>query len=547
MSGFNSLFAGLAILAVVAGTGRAAPGAAENVVRFTVDAEVQTFDPHSAWNLITIMATGQVYERLLNISDQLELEPALATSWRSVDPMTWEFELRQGVRFHDGTPLTAADVVFSINRAIGKVSEFNYMLDSVARVEAVDPDTVRIITTRPDALLPMRIRVIAIMSEPWARQHGVLDAEGSDAEETYTSRHANGSGPFRLVTVEPQESYVLERNPDWWGDQLWPHNIDRIECETNYDYASAFEALREGRTTFLPWPTFDQFDQLKHLPGVKARETTTIRSAFLVLNQGSPELESSNVWWRNPFQDRRVRQAIYQAIDVERVIREAEKGQALAAGMPIGPLINGYTAELDRRLPYDPEKAKALLAEAGYPDGFSVQMDVAGGWNPESEVIVPMLDEIGIEVDAVVQSAPELNRKIMSGESDLYIRAIGYGTLDSLEAFKVLYRSGTRNGVNGTGYSNPEVDALIDALDVELDPSARDALIAKLWRIVLDEIVYVPLLHTTWVWGMREELELPIHPYLYPVFRNARMRPKAGEGGPPTAPVASEAAGPGAN
>jgi peptide/nickel transport system substrate-binding protein len=537
MRGSRSWVAGLTMLAALAFAGAATPAGADNVLRYTADNEVQTFDPHSVWHHATTIATGQIYERLLNVSCELELEPALATAWRTVDPLTWEFELRPGVRFHDGTPLTAEDVVFSIDRARGKVSEFNFMLDSVERVEAVEPGTVRIVTTRPNALLPMQVRVIGIMSEQWAKRHGLLTAEPSDAaQEPYASLHANGTGPFRLVAVEPHQSYVLERNPDWWGRELWPHNVDRIEFATNYDYAAALEALLDGRTTFLPWALPDQFERLKRAPGIKLEETTTIRSAFLVLNQGSAELESSNVRGRNPFKDRRVRQALYQAIDVERLIRDDEKGYALPAGMPIGPLINGYAPELDQRLPYDPEKAKALLAEAGYGDGFSVQMDIAGGWTLESETIAAMLGQVGIEVDTVVQPPERMLRKIARGDTDFYLRGLGYGTLDSLEAFKVLYRSGVRNHVNATGYSDRRVDALIDALEAEMSPEGRGALIDQLWRIVLDEIVYVPLFHIRGVWAMREELDLPIHPYLYPIFRYAHMRPGAG-GGVPIAPI----------
>jgi peptide/nickel transport system substrate-binding protein len=460
-----------------------------------------------------------------------------------VDRLTWEFELRQGVRFHDGTPLTAADVTFSIDRARGEASEYNVNLDSIARVEVVDPATVRIIMTRPNALLPMLVRAIGIMSRDWAQRYGVLTAARSDAaQETYAARHANGTGPFRLVAIEPHKSYVLERNPDWWGLQQWPHNIDRIEFATNKDYPAALQALLEGRTTLLTWPLKEQFEVLKRAPGIKLVETNTNRSAFLVLNQHSPELESSNVRGRNPFKDRRVRQAIYQAIDIERLIRDVEKGYAVPAGMPIGPWINGYAPDLDQRLPFAPEKARALLAEADYPEGFSVQLDQYARWTGESEAVAAMLGQIGIKVDVVDQSDTEMNRKIGSHDTDLHMRSFGYGTLDSLQAFKILYRSGARNNVSAAGYSNPGVDELIDTLDTAEVTYARDALIEQIWRIVLDDIAYVPLFHVKWAWAMRDELDLPIHPYLYPLFRYAHMRPVlAGTAG---APAAAAAAGP---
>ena len=168
---------------IVLAAGAAMPADAENVIRFTSDGEVHTFDPHSVVHLETFSAQRQVYETLFNTSPKLELEPGLATSWRVVDHLTWEFELRHGVRFHDGTPFTAADVVFSLDRARGEDSEWNFLLDSVARVEAIDPRNVRIITNKPNALLPMQLRVIGIMSRDWATQRGVLTAERSDAAQ----------------------------------------------------------------------------------------------------------------------------------------------------------------------------------------------------------------------------------------------------------------------------------------------------------------------------------------------------------------------------
>jgi peptide/nickel transport system substrate-binding protein len=498
----SSLLASLTLLAALVGAGSAA---AENVVRFTSDEAVHTFDPHSVWHLETIIATQQVYDKLLNINYKLEVEPSLAASWRIVDPRTWVFELRQGVRFHDGTPLTADDVVFSIDRARGADSEFAFILESIVQVEAVDPDTVRITTKKPNAMLPMQVRMVHIMSKHWATQHGVLTAERSDAaQETYASRHANGSGPFRLVAIEPHKSYVLERNPDWWGRDRWPHNIDRIEGTFSRDYPASLQALLDGRTTLLTWPLPEQLEQLKDTPGIKLVEGNTIRSTFLVLNQGIPELRTSNIRGRNPFQDRRVRQAIYQAIDVQRLIRDVQKGYGLPAGMLIAPGVNGYAPELDQRLPYDPKKAKALLAQAGYPDGFRVQLDTVG-YSSDSELVAAMLRQVGINVDLVMIDDAEMNQKIASHDTDFYIRQCGYATLDSLETFKLLYRSGARNNVSAAGYSNPRVDELIATLDTEMTTYGRDALIEQIWHIVLDDIAYVPLYHVKWAWAMRDE------------------------------------------
>jgi peptide/nickel transport system substrate-binding protein len=197
---FRILLSVSALLVACFGSGSAA---AENVLRWASATEALTFDPHSAAHVPTQVETSQVYEPLVDFNSSYEIEPSLAIAWKLIDPTTWQLDLRRGVRFHDGTPFTSEDVVFSLNRAMSQTSDYREYVSSIAAVEAVDGHTVRITTVAPDPILPDSLGQIGMMSKRWAEQHdALLPAVYGDETETYAERHANGTGPFKLVSFE---------------------------------------------------------------------------------------------------------------------------------------------------------------------------------------------------------------------------------------------------------------------------------------------------------------------------------------------------------
>jgi peptide/nickel transport system substrate-binding protein len=216
MRGSRIFFAGLTIVAGLAGAG---PAAAENVLCWASVGGALTADPHGMDDIQTTAQLRQVYEYLIGYDSNLDLVPQLAAAWRLVDPTTWEFELRPNVRFYDGTPLTAADVVFSFGRAKTELPVgFAGRIESVAEVRAVDEHTVRIKTRFQDPQLWDKVRTIAIVSESWATAHDArVPVNVSAGEENYASRHANGTGPFILKKFEPNGPIIMVRNPDWWA------------------------------------------------------------------------------------------------------------------------------------------------------------------------------------------------------------------------------------------------------------------------------------------------------------------------------------------
>ncbi|MEK0083823.1 ABC transporter substrate-binding protein [Benzoatithermus flavus] len=495
----------------------------ENVVRWVSAVGMIRWEPT---NLDDPTSTGlaQVYEGLTLTDSDLTLHPALATDWVLVRPDMWRFHLRPGVRFHDGTTLTARDVAFSLERGRGKGSDYAIFITNVAAVTATADDTVEITTKRPDLLLPVKLRRMPIIPEAWALRHGAALPARLDDSSAYTFAHANGTGPFMLESFEPGRRTVLVRNPNWWGSAAYPRDIDRIVWTIETDPERRLALLVGGEADFLQDPPLDRLDRLRNTPGIKLTSMDVLSTVFLGLDLGSAELRTSDVKGRNPFADRRVRQAVYQAIDVAALVTKAVNGLGKPAGMMTAPGTNGYDPELDRRLPYDPERARALLAEAGYPGGFAVRLDCPPHRRSPCEEIAAQLAGVGLRVVADIPPYPVFRQRVTDRASDFYLSADHPGmTLDSGESFHDLYYQARPHWLAAPGYADPVTEGLIERIDGEVSTPVRDALIDQTWRRVLDDIVVVPLYHTVWVWAMRDWLDVPPHALPWPLFRQARL------------------------
>jgi peptide/nickel transport system substrate-binding protein len=521
----------VAVLAAALSIACTGPAAAENVLRFTgLAGGAVTMDPHSRWVIPDRTATQQVYEALLDIDSNLAIVPQLALAWKIVDPTNWKFELRPNVRFHDGTPFTAADVVFSIERARAETSDLQTPVVNIAAVEALDDHTLQITTTAPDPLLWMRLSAVLIMSKAWAEAHDVrVPANVHAGEETFASRHANGTGPFMLEEFEPHGRWVIARNSGWWGTADFPHNIDRI-VHTWKDAAENLTGLLDGEIDLLQGPVHSGLDQIRQDPDLKLVYRTKLHTAFFGFDQRSTELRSSDIKRRNPFKDKRVRQAMAHALDFEALLRPLMGEFFVPAGMLVGPGANGYALDLDQPASHDPEKAKTLLAEAGYPDGFRVTLDCPSEWG-DDEIIgckgaAQQLLAVGIDVSINFLSTDQILSQVeQRHESDFFLDD-WLSDPDSEGLLRDLFQSHSR--YNLVGYANPRVDELVDKIGTEMVTYARDAYLEEAWRIVTEDLVYLPVRHGVSVFAMRENLEIPPDPWDVPRFRLARfMAPKA--------------------
>jgi peptide/nickel transport system substrate-binding protein len=387
------------VLATILTAATAAPARAENVVRWATPEPPLTWDPHGSDWAYSQTGYRHVYEGLTRLDPDLRLEPALSTSWKLVGPTTWRFELRQGVRFHDGSLLTAEDVAFSLGRAIGEGSQLRARAGSLERAVSVSPSTVDAHTTAPDLLLPVRLRNLFIMSRAWAEAHGVAAATPHDKDQgTYAREYAMGTGPFRLAGHEPGGRTVLVRNPDWWDAGQHPHEVGRVVWSTISDGGKRIAALLGGEADFVQAVSPGAVAKIRAAPGLKVAETPALRTFWLGFNQGLNELPSSDVKGRNPFRDRRVREAVYRAVNIDELIHEALGGAATPAGMIVAPGVNGWSEELDRRPPHDLEGARLLLAEAGYPDGIALRLSCRKSQEAPCRNIAGQLGGVGLRI-----------------------------------------------------------------------------------------------------------------------------------------------------
>ncbi|MEM7253366.1 MAG: ABC transporter substrate-binding protein [Pseudomonadota bacterium] len=519
-----------ALLSAVVGASIAAvvvPAHAENVLRWTSQGDALTLDPHGQNEGPTGTMNQQIYEPLVRRDPKMVLEGALAESWQPLGQSGWEFKLRKGVKFHDGADFTAEDVAFSIGRAQMEDSDFKEQVKSIKEVKVVDDHTVHFMTDGPNPILPNEITNVFMMDKGWAEKHNVTkpqDFEGK--EETYAVRNTNGTGPFVLEKRLPDEHTVLAKNPNWWGLGANPHNIDRIDYRPVKNAATRVASLLSGEVDFVLDPPLQDLKRIEAQDDLKVTTVNQIRTIFFGMDQGVSELRSSDVKGKNPFADVRVRKAMYQSLDVEAIKRIVMEGLSFPAGIITSPGVHGFSDALDKRHPHDVTAAKALLAEAGYPNGFSVQLDCPNNrYNNDEKICqaaVAMLAKIGIKVklDAIPKSQhfPKIKNRV----SDFYMLGWGVPTLDSHYVFSYLFHS---NGSwNGTGYTNAMVDELTDNVQVETDLTKRTAMIDKAWNQVKDDVVYLPIHHQVIAWGMADKLNLPIVPNDSPNFFWARMK-----------------------
>ncbi len=356
-----------------------AAAADAKIFKLAVNNEATTLDPHAQNAQSNFWIMLQTYEPLVARDAQLKPIPALATRWEAIEPTRWRFHLRPNVKFHDGSTLTADDVVFSYKRALAPTSNVTIYIDSVKDIEKVDGLTVDLITKYPDAVLPEKMSRIFIMSQAWSVANKVERPQNfAGKEETFAVRNMNGTGPFVLKTREPDRLTLMTRNPNYWG-QI-EGNVTEYHHVPILSDATRVAALLAGDVDALINVPSNDVARLKGDSRIKVIEAMENRTMFLAFNQGSDELPNSNVKGKNPFKDKRVREAVAHAIDIDVVIRRVLRGQGMVSGSMWTNFVNGWDREIEQtRRPVDREKSKRLLAEAGYPNGFEVQLDCPTG------------------------------------------------------------------------------------------------------------------------------------------------------------------------
>jgi peptide/nickel transport system substrate-binding protein len=519
----------LALAAVLlCGTALSAPA---QTLRWANDGDVNSMDPYTRQETLLLAFNSHIYEPLVRRDRNMQVEPALAERWEQPSPTVWRFHLRRGVKFTDGTPFTADDVVFSAARARAQGSNVQSMLASVKEIRRVDDHTVEFETSVPNPILLQEITNWGIMSKQWSEKNNATrPSDLTSREENFATRNAMGTGPFRLASREPDRRTVLERNPDWWDKPA--HNLQRVEFTIIANDATRVAALLSGEIDFVYTVPPQDVERIRRTPGMQVIQGPELRTIYLGFDQSRPELLKSDVKGKNPFQDVRVRRAFNMAIDAPAIQRTVMRGQSRPTALLWGPGVNGFNEDDDKRPPVDADGAKRLLAEAGYPNGFGVTMDCPNDRYVNDEAIctavVSMLARIGVRVTLAAQTRARYFAEINAPRYNTSFYLLGWTPATS-DAHNVLFnlagtRDGTRGVFNNGGYSNPNLDRLTDRIAVETDQAARQRMISEAAQILKDDAAYAPLHQQQIVWAARQGVEMAQTADNYIQLRHTRMQ-----------------------
>ncbi len=447
--------------------------------------------------------------------------PALATEWApsADDPEVWSFKLREGVTFHDGSEFDSSDVVFSYNRAMTEDSDYKELLASVKEVRANGKYGFEIVTNGPNPIMASNLTNLFIMDEDWAKANNavkVQDVEGG--EETFAARNVNGTGPYKLVSREPDTKTVLTINENYWGKDEFPMEVTDIIFTPIQNAATRVAALLSGEVDFIQDVPVQDLGRVSSTDGLKVITAPQNRVVFFGMNQGDADLTTDDVEGKNPLADKRVRQAMNMAINRDAIKQVVMRGQSQPAGVAMPPFVNGWTAELDAVPANDLDAARALMADAGYGDGFTIQLNCPNNRYINDEAIcqaaVGMMAQIGITVRLDARPKAQHFPLINKLETDFYMLGWGVPTYDSEYIFNFLmHTKGEKYGSwNGTRFSDADLDAKIESLASETDLAKRNETIGEIWAVVQEEILYLPIHHQVLNWGMAGKVNTIVAP-----------------------------------
>jgi peptide/nickel transport system substrate-binding protein len=483
-------------------------------VRIANQGDSLSMDPHSLNESLQLSVTGNVYEPLVGRAKDLSLAPALATSWKQTSPTVWRFELRKGVKFHDGTPFTADDVVFSLRRAADDGGDFKGVVGDVKEVRKINDHTVEVETKAPYPILPDQLSTTYIMSKKWCEDNqATRPVDRRKGLENAASFRANGTGPYRLRERQPNVRTTFVRNGAYWGKI--DGNVQDVVFTPIGNDATRVAALLSGEIDIMEPVPLQDLERINGSANARVIVGPELRTIFLGMDQKRDELLFSNVKGKNPFKDKRVRQAFYQAIDIEGIQKTVMRGASKPTALMVGPGVNGFNDSLNKRLPYDAEAAKKLLAEAGYPQGFEVTMNCPNDRYVNDgricQAVAANLSRIGVKINLAAETKGTYFPKILRRDTSFYMLGWTPTTYDTHNALNALTRCPDDKGsgqFNLGAYCNPELDKLTLAIQGETDKAKRNQMIADAHKLHAADIGHIPLHQQSLAWGVSKKVNL---------------------------------------
>jgi peptide/nickel transport system substrate-binding protein len=508
----TALMAGVAMLSL------AAAAAEAKTFKYAFQGDLNALDPYTLNETFTLGAMGNVMEGLTKRDKDLKIIPGLAEKWEVVDPLKWRFHLRKGVKFHDGTDFIADDVVFSLDRMRSPGSQIKSRAPADVTAVKVDDHTVDFVLKSPNPILHAEWDTWYIYSKKWAEANGATQAQSATATSLSPGAlKANGTGPFTIASHEPGVKTVFKPNPNWWGKP--EHNLTEVIFQTIKADATRVAALLSGEIDMMdPVPPQD-IERIKGNPTTDVLVGPETRTIFLNMDSFRPELLYSSVKGKNPFKDVRVRKAVYQAIDIEAIKTRVMRGMAKPSPILIDPALFPPGGEIKRH-PYDVAEAKKLLTDAGYPQGFEVEMDCPNDRYVNDEAICQAVTQMLSRIDIKVKlnAMPKAKYFEKAGPTKKYdssFNLLGWtpGSFDSWNVIANIIGCRDADGKGGTfnygGYCNPKIDELGKQVLVESDLKKRDQMILEAFKINHDEAGVIPLHQQALAWGVSKKIKMP--------------------------------------
>jgi peptide/nickel transport system substrate-binding protein len=507
----SKLLIGASLAALTSMPSAAAP------FRWAFQSDIASLDPMSTGDVNTRNVMHNVLEGLVKVGPDMKVGPALATAWEHISDTNWRFTLRPGVTFHGGETFSADDVVFSYTRATSANSDTRPRLRMVKAVTKVDDHTVMIETNGPSPTLITDLIYLNIYSRVWAEKNDATEPmKAASGKENFASRNANGTGPFKVSSYQPGVKLVLERNAKWWGKA--DGNVTEATFTPIRAESTRVAALLDGQVDLIDPAPQQDVPRLQADPRLKVMMGPEARVIYLGMDQTRDELLHSNIKGRNPFKDVRVRQAVYMAIDSAAITEKIMRGAALPAGSLLTDTAFGHDPSFNERLPHDVAKARKLLEEAGYPDGFEVTLDCPAGRYVNDDKIcaalAPMLARVKIKLNVLAQSPNLYFQKIGSRNTSFYLHGWGSDP-DAQPLMVILMHSPNTAGAgswNVGGYANKKVDDLIDAIGREMDQAKRLGMIREAVQTARGDVSIIPIHQQMLAWGMNRKVSVVQRP-----------------------------------
>lgn len=487
------------------------------VFKWSSASDIPTLDIHSQNNALGNGVHAAIYESLVYYnSTSFKVEPLLATSWKEISGSQVRFNLRSGVKFSDGSVLTADDVVFSLQRAMAKTSNYAVYTQGFDKIVKVNDNTVDILLKGPNPVLLNQLTELRIMSKAWAEKNKSVEPKDiRTKDESFAHRNAMGTGPFMVKDWQPDQKLVMVRNPNWWGASSAPTNVTEIIYTPIKQENTRTAAMLSGEIDFILDPSPQDLVRLRATPTLKVIDGVENRTIFLGMDQFRDELPGSNVKGKNPLKDVKVRKALYQAIDIDNIHKVTMRGLSQNTGALVAPQVNGWTEAVHKRHPYDLEAAKKLLAEAGYPQGFEVDFACPNNRYINDEEICQAVTAMWAKagVKAKLRTLPLVTYfpMIQRYEASIFMLGWGVPTFDSLYSLQSLVRTvgaGGDGNYNVGRYSNQRMDYLVDRVKSETDLPVRNRMLTEALQLQNDMVAHIPLHNQIIPWAMKKNIDL---------------------------------------